>query len=565
MTAGETLVPDQDTEKIRIIPLGGLGEIGMNAMVIAYGDEAIMVDCGVLFPDADMLGVDVVIPDFTVLRSLNIELLGYVITHGHEDHIGALPYALPVVNAPIFASRFTAGLIKHKLDEWGFKYDLNIVKPRDVMKLGPFELEFMRVTHSIPDGLAIAITTPIGTVIHTGDFKIDQTPVDQEKTDLARFAQFGEQGVLALLSDSTNSENEGVSLSESAIAAGLESVIRDAPGRIFLASFASHIHRIQQICDISHKHGRKIVLNGRSMINNVRMARELGYLKAPDDWFASLDDVDDIAVNALTVLTTGSQAEPTSALTKLSVGENQNFKIRPGDSVIFSSRSIPGNERSISKAINGLTRQGAKVHYGSISPVHTSGHAHKEEQRLMINLVKPRYFIPIHGELRHLTHHADTARGTGMLAENVHVIEDGQSVEFLQQDGDVLAKQGDRIEARKIMVDGKGIGDVNDIVLRDRHQLANAGMCIFVLTMDQAEGSVVGNPEILTRGIVEWDTNRELFDDLKHYVMKEVDNHTTEARRDRNTIEDTVRSATRRFFRRSLERKPVVLPLVIMV
>ncbi len=555
-----------DLEKIRMIPLGGLGEIGMNAMIIAYGRDAIMVDCGVLFPDPEMHGIDLVIPDFSLLKSLDLTLHGYVITHGHEDHIGALPYALAVMDAPIFASRFTCGLIQHKLGEWGMKFSLELVRPRQTMTLGPLELEFLSVTHSIPDGLAIAITTPIGTVIHTGDFKIDHRPVGNERTDLARFGELGDRGVIALMSDSTNSEIEGVSQSEASIAEGLEQAMRDAKGRIFIASFASHVYRMQTIIEISERLGRKIVLNGRSMVNNARIARELGVLKVRDDMFVPLENAKDCDPSTLTILTTGSQAEPTSALVKLANGESHHLSIAEGDLVILSSRSIPGNERPITRAIDGLIRRGAEVLYWQVARVHTSGHAHKEEQRLMINLVRPRFFIPIHGELHHLKAHAHTARACQVESERVFTIEDGQSLELAQgDDGEVHARLGERYLARKIFVDGKGIGDVGDVVLRDRAQLAHAGMVICVVTIDQTTGDVTQGPDLLTKGIFGDAEHPTLFDEAKQWVRKALDEHTAEARRDRVAMEDSIRTALRRFFRRELERKPVVLPLVLTV
>ncbi|MCC6806165.1 MAG: ribonuclease J [Deltaproteobacteria bacterium] len=551
---------------IRLIPLGGLGEIGMNAMIVAYENDAIMIDCGVLFPDPEMHGIDLVIPDFSVLKSLKLKLHGYVITHGHEDHIGALPYALQVQDAPIFASRFTCGLIQHKLGEWGLTYALELVRPRQTMTLGPFELEFLSVTHSIPDGLAIAIGTPLGTVIHTGDFKIDHRPVGGETTDLARFGELGDRGVLALLSDSTNAEIEGVSQSEAAIADGLEQAMRDAQGRIFIASFASHVYRMQTIIDLSQKLGRKIVLNGRSMVNNCRIARDLGVLKVSDDMFVPLEQAKERDPKTLTILTTGSQAEPTSAIAKLAFGEGQHLSVSDGDLVIFSSRSIPGNERAITKAIDGLTRRGAEVLYWQVAKVHTSGHAHKEEQRLMINLCKPRFFVPIHGELHHLKSHARTAAACRVDAERVFTIEDGQSLELQRgDDGEVHARLGERHVARKIFVDGKGIGDVGEAVIRDRAQLAHAGMVICVVTIDQTTGDITQGPDLLTKGIFGDAEHPTLFEEAKQWVRKGLEEHTAEARCDRPAMEESIRASLRRFFRKELERKPVVLPLVLNV
>lgn len=563
--------------KLLILPLGGLGEIGMNSMLIAYGRDALIVDCGVLFPDVEMHGVDLVIPDFTSIRELGVNLHAYILTHGHEDHIGALPYALPVMDAPIYASRFTSGLVQSKLSEWGIKYSLELARPRETVQLGPFEVEFLRVTHSIPDGFGLAIKTPLGTVIHTGDFKIDQRPKWGETTDLARFAEYGERGVLALLSDSTNSDREGVSASEADIAAGLEAAMANREGAIFVAAFASHIHRLVEVTQISRKLGRKVVLNGRSMINNMRIARELGVVSVADDAFVSLDEAKQLDRSALTILTTGSQAEPGSAISKLARGDNPHLRVQRGDLVIFSSRSIPGNERAISRAVNGLVRHGAEVLYANVAKVHTSGHAHKEEQRLMLNLVKPRYFVPIHGELHHLATHAATARTCGVEPENVFVIEDGQTLSLGRDEptGEdassdegaprVWAELGAKLEARKIFVDGKGVGDVSDLILRDRAQLAYAGMLICVVSIDQASADIATGPELLSRGIVDGDDKAGVLDNARAWVKKAIEEQSAEGRRDRAVLEETIRLSLRRFFRRELERKPVIFPIVMVV
>jgi len=551
--------------QLKILPLGGLGEIGMNAMLVSYGRDAILIDCGVLFPDTEMLGIDIVIPDFSHFATLDIDLHGYMITHGHEDHIGALPYALSVRTAPIYASRFTCALIKQKLTEWNLKFSLQEVAPRETLDLGPFQIEFLRVTHSIPDGLALAIRTPLGTLIHTGDFKIDHVPLDGEKTDLARFSEYGEQGVLALFSDSTNSELEGTAVSETAIGTSLEAAMRDVGGRIFVAAFASHIHRIQQLCDLARKLDRYVFLNGRSMVQNIRLARELGILKAPDDLFIELAEAKELPVHKLMVLTTGSQAEPGSAIARLALADHPPLPINVGDVVIFSSRSIPGNERAISKAINGLMRQGAHVLYARASQLHTSGHAHKEEQRLMINLVKPNFFVPIHGELRHLSHHAKTARECGINEENIFVIEDGQTIIFEQTQNGIAASRGDKLEARKVFVDGKGVGDVGDIVMRDRQQLANAGIVICVLTLDLATGEIASGPDLICRGIIELEHQVPLLEEAKTTIEKALLEHTPQARKDPDLSKETIRLTLRRFFRKTLQRKPVVIPMVITV
>ncbi len=560
---------------LKILPLGGLGEIGMNAMLVAYGDDALLIDCGVLFPDPELHGVDLVIPDFSLIRSLGVKVHAYVLTHGHEDHIGALPYALPMIDAPIYASRFTAGLVQSKLGEWGLDYVLELVRPREKRSFGPFEVEFLSVTHSIPDGLALAITTPHGVVIHSGDFKIDHRPIDGQQTDLARFAEYGDRGVLALLSDSTNADREGVSTSESVIGRELAQAMAGCEGRVFIASFASHIHRMQQVIDISRELGRKVVLNGRSMVNNARIARDLKVLHAPDDVFVPVDKAKDCDPRSLTILTTGSQAEPSSAMSKLAHGESQHLSIAPGDLVIFSSRSIPGNERAISRVMNGLVRQGARVISSQIARVHTSGHAHREEQRLLINLVKPRFFVPIHGEMHHLASHAEIAGQCGITRDRIFVIEDGQSLVLEADEGaepassegegpDISAYLGERYQPRRIFVDGKGVGDISDIVVRDRQALATAGICVCIVIIDPGSGDVVQGPDLFIRGISGSEDSR-LLDEATSWVKKGINEHTADARRDRAVMEEAVRVSLRRFFRRELDRKPVILPFVLSV
>lgn len=557
-------------EELTIIPLGGLGEVGMNAMLIAYGKEALLIDCGVLFPDDEMLGIDLVIPDFSIIKEQGYRLLAYLITHGHEDHIGALPYALPIIDAPVYASRFSAALIQGKMREWDIACDLHEVQPRERLRLGPFDIEFIRVTHSIPDGLAIAIRTPLGTLIHTGDFKIDMRPIDGEPTDLARFTDYGEEGVLLLMSDSTNSESEGASLSESAITRNLEHAMASTSGKIFVAAFSSHIHRIQQIVDLSQKLKRKVVLNGRSMVSNVRLARSLGLLTAPDEAFVDMAVARDLPANKITILTTGSQAEESSAIAKMAYANNPALPVMKGDLVIFSSRAIPGNERAISKAINGLIRQGAEVVYGQTTHVHTSGHAHQEEQRLMIHCVKPRYFMPIHGELRHLQRHARTAIECGIDPAHIFEIEDGAQVTFKAVHTtsnittETLGAITRKLDARKILIDGKSIGETGDIVLRDRKQLAMAGMLICIALFNAQSGELTLPLEIISRGIVHIDTHQALFEQAKALVEADLAALSAEDRVNKSVLETLIRNTLKRFFKKQLARHPIVLPFVIL-
>lgn len=553
----------QADAELKVIPLGGLGEIGLNMTVIEYGDTIIVVDCGLMFPEDYMLGIDIVIPDITYLKKNADRVKAYMITHGHEDHTGALPFVLSEVPAPVYATALTRGLIEEKLAEFDLlrRVEIKTVKPRDVVSVGPFDVEFIRVSHSIVDGCALAITTPRGVVIHTGDFKLDQTPVDGEVLDYARFSEYGEKGVLALLSDSTNVEKEGYSLSERVIGQNLEEIFRKCEGRIIVAAFSSNIHRIQQVLDIAVKSGRKVVLNGRSMVANARIAGSLGYLKAPDGLFVDIKEMDGLPAQRLVLLTTGSQGEPMSALLRMALDDHKHIKVRKGDTVILSSKFIPGHERAISTMMNHLYRRGADVIYEKVSEVHVSGHASQEELKIMLNMVRPEYFIPVHGEYRHLVLHGRLAEKVGIPQSNIIIAEDGDVVEF----GAGKAAITGRVECGRVFIDGKGVGDVGEMVIKDRRHLSQDGMVLAVIAIAEKTGEVIYGPDVITRGVVFEDESAGLLDDAKAVVVDTLNSINKEARTEVPEVKEEIRRALRRFFNKTLERRPVILPVIIEI
>ncbi|MBI5599273.1 MAG: ribonuclease J [Deltaproteobacteria bacterium] len=552
-----------DKKPLRIIPLGGLGEIGLNMMVMEYDDSIIVIDCGLMFPEDYMLGIDIVIPDVSYLVRNKDRVKAFIITHGHEDHTGALPFVLREINAPIYATALTVGLIENKLEEFDILKHTSIetVRPRDLVEIGPFKVEFLRVSHSIVDGVALAVTTPVGVVVHTGDFKLDQTPVDGEVTDYARFAEYGEKGVRLLLSDSTNVEKEGYTLSEKVIGANLEDIFAKCAGRIVVAAFSSNIHRVQQVFNTAEKFGRKVILNGRSMVENVRIARSLGYLNCPDGLMAEFKDLEGIAPQRVVLLTTGSQGEPMSALTRMAMDSHKQVRIQKGDTVVLSSKFIPGHEKAISNMMNHLYRRGAEVIYEKVSEVHVSGHASQEELKIMLNMVRPEYFIPIHGEYRHLVRHARLAVEVGIPAANVIVAEDGDAVEFTA-DGAAIKE---RVEAGKVFVDGKGVGDVKDMVLKDRKHLANDGMVIAVVALNERSGEIIYGPDIITRGLVFEEGSEALIEGAKRTVTETLGNVSVEVKSDALEVKEEVRRALRRFFNQALDRRPVILPVIFEI
>jgi ribonuclease J len=546
---------------LQIIPLGGLGEIGMNMMAYHCGDDIIVVDCGLMFPEPDMLGIDYVIPDISWLRERSDKVRAICLTHGHEDHIGALPFVLQELNVPIYGTALTLGFVNEKLKEYKLddRVDLRVVKPRDTVVLGCFSVEFLRVAHSIVDGCALAITTPEGVVIHTGDFKIDQTPVDGQLTDLPSFARYGEQGVLALLSDSTNVEREGYTLSEKSVGEAFDEIFPTCEGRIIVAAFSSSIHRVQQVADAAARCGRKILLNGRSMVANVRIARELGYLHIPDDLLMDLKELPYMPREQVCMITTGSQGEPRSSLIRIAMDDHKQIKLERGDTVILSSRVIPGNERTISELINHLYRRGAEVFHERTSEVHVSGHACQEELKLMLNLVQPRFFMPIHGEYRHLMVHSKLARGTGVPEERCILATNGDVVSFYSGTAAIVEK----VESGRVFVDGKGVGDVGNVVLRDRKHLSEDGMVVIIIGMNKTTGNIIYGPDIVSRGFVFEDESQEYLETARCMVVEALDELSEEMRCDCEEVNTVVRQVLRRFFKKTIERRPVILPVIM--
>ncbi|CAG1066160.1 Ribonuclease J1 [uncultured bacterium] len=550
-------------KSLRMIPLGGLGEIGLNMMAMEYDDTIIVIDCGLMFPEDYMLGIDLVIPDVTYLARNRDKVKAFIITHGHEDHTGALPFVLREIDAPIYGTALTIGLIEEKLEEFGLANStvLETVRPRDRVSIGPFDIEFIRVSHSIVDGCGLAIKTPVGTVVHTGDFKMDQTPVDGEVMDYARFSEYGEAGVLLFMSDSTNVEKEGYTLSEREIGFNLEDIFRRCEGRIIVAAFSSNIHRIQQVMDAAEKFGRKVVLNGKSMVANSRIARALGYLKASDGLMVDLRDLDSLPHQRVVLLTTGSQGEPMSALTRMAMDNHKQIKVTKGDTIILSSKFIPGHEKAISTMMNHLYRRGADVIYEKVSEVHVSGHASREELKIMLNIVKPRYFMPVHGEYRHLVLHGRLAGTVGIPEENIFVAEDGDVIEFTK---DGAGKAG-KVEHGRVFVDGKGVGDVGEMVLKDRNHLAEGGMVLAVVAINNSTGEIVYGPEIVTRGLVLEEVSPGLIEQARNIVVETLGNINAEVKTEQLEVKEEVRRALRRFFNKTLERRPVILPVIIEI
>jgi ribonuclease J len=553
--------PSLDNSGLKITPLGGLGEIGLNMMLFEYGEDIIIVDCGLMFPEPYMLGIDLVIPDITSLEGRKDSIRGIFLTHGHEDHIGALPYILREINPPLFGTALTLGFVREKLKEFDLdgQVELNRVAPRERVEAGCFTVEFIRVAHSIVDGCALAIHTPEGVVIHTGDFKIDQTPVDGQLTDLATFARYGADGVLALLSDSTNVEREGYTLSERLVGEAFEQIFPKCAGRIIVAAFSSNIHRVQQVVDAASRCGRKVLLNGRSMLANVQIARELGYLSIPDNLLIDLKELPRLPKEQVCMITTGSQGEPMSALSRIAMDDHKQIKLEQGDTVILSSRFIPGNEKTISELINHLYRRGAEVFHENVSEVHVSGHASQEELKLVLNLVRPRWFLPIHGEYRHLVQHARLAQKVGIPPENCMIMTNGDVIAFSAGEACLI----DRVEHGRVFVDGKGVGDVGEVVLKDRKHLSEDGMVVVIIGIDQSSGQVIYGPDIVSRGFVFEDESREYLDQAKRLVLESLQQHNIEMLGEWTEVKQEVRAVMKRFFKKTIERRPVILPVIM--
>ena len=550
--------------KLKIIPLGGLHEIGKNITVFEYENEIIVVDCGLSFPEDDMLGVDLVIPDITYLEQNVDKIKGLVITHGHEDHIGAVPYLLKKVNIPIYATKLTAGLIRNKLEEHKLVNSTKLIEINQgqTINLGRnFKVEFVRSSHSIPDSVMLAITTPAGTILHTGDFKVDFTPIDGKLMDLGRIAELGNQGILALMSDSTNSERKGFTMSERSVGDVFDKLFLHCTKRIVVATFASNVHRVQQIVNCAIKYGRKIAVCGRSMINMITTARELGFIECPENLFIDIDMIKNYPDEQLVIITTGSQGETMSALTRMANGEHRKVKITPNDLIIISATPIPGNEKYVSKVIDDLMQLGAEVVYSSLEDVHVSGHACQEEQKLIIALAKPKYFIPVHGEYRQLIAHSETAQSMGIEKENIIMMQNGKVLE-IGEDG---AEFTGVVPNGRVLVDGLGVGDVGNIVLRDRQHLSQDGLIIIVLTMDSSTGEVIAGPDVISRGFVYVRESENLMDEVKTVVRKEIKKCEQNGVRDWSTIKSTVRENLRDYVFAKTKRNPMIIPIIMEV
>lgn len=550
-------------QKIQIIPLGGLGEIGKNMTVVRYGDEIIVIDCGLMFPENDMLGIDLVIPDITYLVENQDLIKAIVLTHGHEDHIGALPYVLRQINVPVvYGTRLTLGILESRLKETNVPTtNLKPVKPGDSIKTGFFQLGFIHVSHSIADAVGLYLTTPAGTIVHTGDFKLDHTPVDHKVTDLYKLAELGDQGVLVMLADSTNSERPGYTLSERSVGLTFDETFRNARERIIIATFSSNIHRIQQAVDTACRYKRKVAVLGRSMVNVVNIAIELGYLTVPEGVLIDIDEINNYPAASIVIVTTGSQGEPMSALTRMAMSDHRKVDITPGDTVIISATPIPGNEKLVSRTVDFLLRQGAEVVYEKASGVHVSGHASQEELKLMHNLIRPKFFIPVHGEYRHLKKHARLALDLGLPKENIFIAENGSILEFSQEKGCFAGKT----TAGNVLVDGLGVGDVGNIVLRDRRQLSKDGILIVVVTMDKANGCVIAGPDIVSRGFVYVRESEQLIEDARDKVGQALEkcelNHITEWA----AIKSNIRDMLSKYLYERTRRRPMILPIIMEV
>jgi ribonuclease J len=548
---------DGDGTPLRVIPLGGLGEIGLNLLVLEHGDSAIAIDCGVMFPDEQMPGIDVAIPDVSYLRSLGDRFRAIFLTHGHEDHIGALPYVLAEHPVPVHGTPLTLGFVRERLREHGISATL-AAYTGEPCRVGSFTVEPFAVTHSIPDSVGLVVRTPHGTIVHTGDFKLDQTPLDGRLPDVARLAALGAEGVLLLFSDSTNAEHPGVTPSERTVGGELEAIFRQSPGRIVVTTFSSHIHRMQQVMNLSVGFGRKVALVGRSLVSHVAVARDLGLLAVPDGTLVDLAAARDLPREQVTLITAGSQAEAASALVRIAMDDHKLVGLEPGDAVILSSRIIPGNERAIGSLVNHLYRRGAVVWYDRIARVHVSGHASQEELKLVLNLVQPRHFVPVHGEYRHLVRHVRLATDVGIPPARCHLLEDG---DVLEVDG-MGARRADRVTAGRVFVDGKGIGEVGDLVLRDRRHLSQDGLVLAVLAVHQQSGEIVAGPDLVSRGVVGEEASPDVLDAARGAVLEALAAVNPESRTDPAEVKEEVYRALRRYFKR-LDRRPVILPFVM--
>ena len=553
----------ESKKKIKVIPLGGLGEVGKNITVIEYGDEIIVIDCGMTFPDTEMYGIDIVIPDVSYLVENIDKVKGFFITHGHEDHIGAIPYILKQVNVPIFATQLTAGLIESKLEEHKMldKVSINIVKQEDIIKLDKLKVEFIRTNHSIADSCALAIHTPIGIVVHTGDFKVDFTPVDGKVIDLQRFAKLGKQGVLLLMADSTNACHPGYTMSEKSVGEKLDNLFSKGKGRIIVATFASNIHRLQQIINSSIKYGRKIAFSGRSMEKISEVAGKLGYLDMPEGLLIDLKDLKLYNNNQITIVTTGSQGEPMSALTRIASSTHKSIQIEKDDMIIISASPIPGNEKAVSKVINELTHKGAEVIYKSIEEIHVSGHACEQELKLIHSMLKPKYFVPVHGEYKHLRKHILIAEEVGLEKGKSFILENGDVLSLNRKSAAIINK----VQSGNVLVDGSGIGDVGNIVLRDRKHLSQDGILTVVVTLSKDNKTIVAGPDIISRGFVYVRESEGLIDEAREIVRNTLLECEEKNITDWATLKSNVRDELRSYLYEKTKRKPMILPIIMEI
>ena len=550
-------------EKLKIMSLGGLNEIGKNMTVYEYGEDIIVVDCGMGFPDDEMYGVDIVIPDITYLIKNKDRIRGIVLTHGHEDHIGAVPYVLKQINVPVYATGLTMGLVEMKLSEHNILNSAQLfkVKAGDTIKLGCFKIEFIHMNHAIADAVALAIKTPLGMVIHTGDFKIDTMPIDGDMADIARLGALGKKGVLALLSDSTNVERAGYSMSESKVGATFDSLFKDCSQRIIVTTFASNVHRVQQVINCAAKYGRKVAVTGRSMENVVKVATEMGYMTVPNGVLVDINQIKGLPKEKIVIVTTGSQGETMSALYRMAFSGHKQIEVGPGDKVIISASAIPGNERTISRVINELCYRGADVVYDKMSELHVSGHGCQEELRMMLALTKPKFFIPVHGEYRHLKLHAKMAQQMGIPQQNIIISDIGKVIELSSRN----IKLNGTVPSGRVLVDGTGVGDVGSVVLRDRKHLAQDGMLVAVISISSEDGEIISGPDIITRGFVYVKESEELINDLKDIVTEAIDDCNIKKVKDWTTIKNVIKTRTSDYLYKKTKRSPMVLPVIMEI
>lgn len=554
--------PRKSMPHLKVIPIGGLNEIGKNMTVLECNDQILIIDCGLSFPEDEMYGIDIVIPDFAYLMENSEKIVGMVITHGHEDHIGAIPYLLKKLKLPIYGTRLTLGLVENKLKEHRIVGDLRTIEAGGKIKLGCFNIETIRTTHSIADAICLAIDTPAGVVFHSGDFKIDYTPIDGEPIDFCRLAELGKKGVTLMLCDSTNALRQGFTSSERVVGETIENIFRTAKTRIIIATFSSNVHRVQKIIESAVKVGRKVAISGRSMENVVALAIELGYLNIPDGTLVDLKMIKNIPDDKLVIITTGSQGEPMSALSRIASGEHRSVKLKKGDMVVLSSTPVPGNEKTVSNVVNKLFEKGAEVIYSDIADIHVSGHACQEELKLLHSLIKPKFFMPVHGEYRHLIRHAQLAEGLGMKKENIFILDNGDILEISKRSGHILKE---KVDAEAILVDGLGVGDVGNIVLRDRKMLSESGLIIVVAAIEKESQIVVSGPDVISRGFVYVRENESLMEEARKVAEKALEKCQNKNIRDWNNMKSQVRDSLGSYIYDRTKRNPIILPIFLEV